>query len=362
MGPGRKRQRNRSLQRLARMSDGGVGNAMKGGETRTGQCGAEVLHDDPCVAQFMAHLEHERNASPHTISNYLLDLAQFARFTWTVDAIAPFAWGEVDKFRARAFLVDSQKRGSEATTTSRKLSTLRSFFKFMEREEMVSANPFMGLKAPKRARKLPNFLSVDEINRLLAAPMKNWGEREPIKGDRERRMAEYAAKRDAAILEVLYSTGGRVSEVGGLTEQAVDMLTGVVQVRGKGKKERLCALGRPACKALKEAVNLRDALWPELGKRVRGGKPLFVNVRGDRLTTRSIERLLKKYLMTAGLNPSISPHALRHSFATHMLDAGADLRSVQELLGHASLSTTQIYTHVTVEKLKKVYDDAHPRA
>ncbi len=321
-----------------------------------------MLHDDSCVAQFLAHLEHERNASPHTISNYLLDIAQFARFTWTVDAISPFAWDRVDRFQARAFLIDSQKRGSEATTTSRKLSTLRTFFKFMEREAMVPANPFMGLKAPKRARKLPHFLSVDEVNRLLAAPMKNWMKKGGARGEKERRMVEYASKRDAAILEVLYSTGGRVSEVAGLSEHAVDMLTGVVQVRGKGKKERLCALGRPACKALKEAVNLRDALWPEISKRGRGVKPLFVNFRGDRLTTRSIERLLKKYLITAGLNPAISPHALRHSFATHMLDAGADLRSVQELLGHASLSTTQIYTHVTVEKLKKVYDDAHPRA
>ena len=324
--------------------------------------GAAQLHADPCVVQFMAHLEHERNASPHTISNYLLDIAQFARFTWTVDALPPYAWGGVDRFLARAFLVDSQKRGSEATTTSRKLSSLRAFFRYMEREEMVEANPFTGLKAPKRARKLPHFLSVDEINRLLAAPMKCWTDRKVPKGDRERRMAEYAAKRDAAILEVLYSTGGRVGEVAGLSEAAVDMLTGVVQVRGKGKKERLCALGRPACRALKEAVNLRDALWPAITKRGRGVKPLFVNFRGERLTTRSIERLLKKYLVEARLNPAISPHALRHSFATHMLDAGADLRSVQELLGHASLSTTQIYTHVTVEKLKKVYDEAHPRA
>lgn len=324
--------------------------------------GAAMLHADPCVGQFLAHLEHERNASPHTISNYLLDIAQFARFTWTADASPPFAWGGADRFQARAFLVDSQKRGSEATTTSRKLSSLRAFFKYMEREEMVASNPFAGLKAPKRARKLPHFLSVDEVNRLLAAPIKCWTDRKTPEGGRERSMTEYAAKRDAAILEVLYSTGGRVSEVAGLSEAAVDMLTGVAQVRGKGKKERLCALGRPACRALREAVNLRDALWPEVAKRAGGVKPLFVNCRGDRLTTRSIERLLKKYLVEARLNPAISPHALRHSFATHMLDAGADLRSVQELLGHASLSTTQIYTHVTVEKLKKVYDEAHPRA
>lgn len=331
-------------------------------QQRTGSGGAEAMHGDPCVAQFLAHLEHERNASPHTISNYLLDIAQFARFTWTADALPPYAWGGVDRFQARAFLVDSQKRGSEATTTARKLSSLRTFFKFLEREEMISASPFTGLKAPKRARKLPHFLSVDEVNRLLAAPGRLWDEGKPPGGKRERQMAEYGARRDAAILEVLYSTGGRVSEVAGLSEPSVDMLSGVVRVRGKGKKERLCALGRPAVKALKAALGIRDAMWPDIARRTRGDRPLFVNMRGDRLTTRSVERLLKKYLAAAGLNPGISPHALRHSFATHMLDAGADLRSVQELLGHASLSTTQIYTHVTVEKLKKVYDETHPRA
>lgn len=327
-----------------------------------GTGGAEQLSADPCVAQFLSHLEHERNASPHTIANYRLDIAQFARFTWTADALAPYAWGGVDRFQARAFLVDSQKRGSEAATTGRKLSSLRSFFKFMEREEMIPASPFTGLKAPKRARKLPHFLSVDEVNRLLAAPAKLWDEGGRPKGERERRMAEYAARRDAAILETLYSTGGRVSEVAGLSDPALDMLSGVVRVRGKGRKERLCALGRPAVRAVKDALSLRDALWPAIARMPRGDKPLFVNTRGERLTTRSIERLLKKYLLAAGLNAEISPHALRHSFATHMLDAGADLRSVQELLGHASLSTTQIYTHVTVEKLKKVYDEAHPRA
>ncbi len=327
-----------------------------------GSSGAEHLQGDPCVAQFVAHLEHERNASPHTLSNYLLDIAQFARFTWTADASAPYAWGSVDRFQARAFLVDSQKRGREASTTSRKLSSLRTFFKFMEREEMIQSSPFAGLKAPKRARKLPHFLSVEEVNRLLSAPARLWEEGPRPEGARERAMAEYAARRDSAILETLYSTGGRVSEVAGLSEPAVDTLSGVVRVRGKGRKERLCALGRPAVKAIQASLRIRDALWPDMGRRPRGDKPMFLNVRGERLTTRSIERLLKKYLVTAGLNPEISPHALRHSFATHMLDAGADLRSVQELLGHASLSTTQIYTHVTVEKLKKVYDDAHPRA
>ena len=321
-----------------------------------------MMTDDPCVAQFAAHLEHERSASTHTVTGYLIDIAQFVRFTWTGDALPPYAWGAVDRFKARAFLIDFQKQGSEATTTARKLSSLRSFFKFMEREGMVGTNPFAGLKAPKRARKLPPFLSQEEIGRLLDAPMGLWKHAKPRRKEREQHLAEYAASRDSAMLEVLYSTGGRVSEIAGLQEAQVDLLSGMVEVRGKGKKERLCALGRPACKILRASLVLRNALWPEVERRRPGDKPLFLNVRGGRLTTRSVERLLKKYLAAANLNPKISPHALRHSFATHMLDSGADLRSVQELLGHASLSTTQIYTHVTVEKMKKVYDDAHPRA
>lgn len=324
--------------------------------------GGAVMTDDSCVAQFAAHLEHERNASVHTVANYLMDIAQFVRFAWSGDALPPYDWNEVDRFKARAFLVDFQKRGSEATTTARKLSSMRSFYKYMEREEMARVNPFMGLKAPKRARKLPSFLSPEEVIRLLDAPMALWKDAKCRLKARERMLAEYAARRDAALIEVLYSTGGRVSEAAGLMESQVDRVNGVVQVRGKGKKERLGALGKPALKALQGSLALRDELWPELARRRPVDRPIFMNTRGGRLTTRSVERLLKKYLSAAGLNPLISPHALRHSFATHMLDAGADLRSVQELLGHASLSTTQIYTHVTVEKMKRVYDDAHPRA
>ncbi len=324
--------------------------------------GARRLAEDSLAGQFLAYLEHERNASAHTVAGYMMDMAQFARFTWGGDALPPFAWGEVDRFAARRFLVSSQKEGAAATTTSRKLSSLRAFYKFLEREGLVPSNPFNGLKAPKRARNLPQFLSVDEVTRLLAMPAKGWDEGERPRGARERQMAEYIARRDEAILETLYSTGGRVSEVAGLQESSADMLSGVVVVRGKGKKERLCALGRPALKSLRRALEIRNTIWPEIGARTRGEKPLFVNARGGRLTSRSIERLLKQYLQSAGLNHELSPHALRHSFATHMLEAGADLRSVQELLGHASLSTTQIYTHVTVETMKKAYRNAHPRA
>ena len=316
---------------------------------------------DRCVAHFLKYLENERNASPHTVSNYLLDIEQFAS---TVTAVKPqgrsgnFRWDDVDALGARKFLVEFQKRGCQATTTGRKLSSLRSFYRFLLREEYVGSNPFSGLRAPKRGRNLPDILSVQEIGRLLDMPaklMKKPAVRDPKMPSG---FDEYAALRDAAILEVLYSTGARVSEAAGLTEADVDILSGIVKLRGKGKKERLAPLGGPAGRALSAVIKKAAQLWPEKNR----VKPVFLNVKGKVLTTRSMERIMKRYLVAAGLNANLSPHALRHSFATHLLDAGADLRSVQELLGHASLSTTQIYTHITVDRLRKVYEDAHPRA
>jgi integrase/recombinase XerC len=316
------------------------------------------ISTDPRVAHFLRYMETERNASRHTISNYLVDMQQFVRFTWGEKAQAPFKWNDADRFSARKFLVEFQKAGREAVTTGRKLSALRSFYKFLQREDYADHNPFSGLRAPKKVRKLPDILSVAEVVRLLEAPAKGLKKPEKADGRGPDPLHEYAAIRDTAILETLYSTGGRVSEIAGLTEDAIDLLSGVARVRGKGKKERLCPLGNPACKALRECIRRSAALWPHKERQRR----VFLNVKGKPLTTRSIERMMKTYLIEAGLDAKFSPHVLRHSFATHMLDAGADLRSVQELLGHSSLSTTQIYTHVTVERLKKVYDDAHPRA
>lgn len=315
----------------------------------------DLLMKDKGVDHFVKYLESERNASRLTIRNYLVDIGQFAEMAWGRESVPPFAWGDCDRFKARGFLVGFQKGGSESSTTGRKLSSLRSFYRFLERESYLDSNPFSGLRAPKRGRKLPAVLSIDDIVRLLDAPMKMFRRAAKKKSAEE----EYAAMRDAAILEVLYSTGGRISEVAGLTENMVDLLSGVIRVRGKGKKERLCPLGGPASRAMREMLKRGELLWKEGRSHERA---VFRNLRGQPLTTRSIERSLKKYLAEAGLNARITPHALRHSFATHMLDAGADLRSVQELLGHSSLSTTQIYTHVTVDRLKKVYDDAHPRA
>ena len=316
---------------------------------------------DPCVAHFVRYMETERNASKHTTSNYLVDIRQFVKFTWGENAAPPFKWTEADRFAARKFLVEFQKAGKEATTTGRKLSSVRSFYKFLQREEYVDHNPFGGLRAPKKAQKLPDILSVAEVTRLLGAPARSLKSSPVSGGGRPVPLREYAAARDTGILEVLYSTGARVSEIAELPADYVDLLSGVIRVRGKGKKERMCPLGAPACKALREALNKAAELWPP-AKSGRSTRPVFMNLNGKRLTTRSIERTMKKYLIEAGLSSKFSPHVLRHSFATHMLDAGADLRSVQELLGHSSMSTTQIYTHVTVERLKKVYDETHPHA
>lgn len=316
---------------------------------------------DPCLRDFITYLETEREASRYTVRNYVVDVSQFVGFTWGDGARPPFDWGRVDRYGARRFLVMCQKKGLSSSTTGRKLAGLRSFYRFLEREGVLAANPFSGLRPPKKGRRLPEVLSVAEVERLVSAPLKLL-KREPDRGARERKAERaYRGLRDAALFEVLYSTGARVGEVTGLSEADVDLLSGVVKVRGKGKKERLCPLGNPACRAVRQALQAAEALWGG-GSGRRSARPVFRNARGDRLTARSVERIMKGYLAAANLDTRLTPHVLRHSFATHMLDAGADLRSVQELLGHASMSTTQIYTHVSVEHLKRVYEQAHPHA
>ena len=315
---------------------------------------------DPCVRHFLNYLESERNASRHTRLNYLLDIRQFARFTWPDFKGRSWPWAEADRYAARKFLVEFQKTGLANTTTSRKLAALRSFYRFLERESYVTLNPFGGLRGPKKPRTLPDVLSIQEVERLLAAPLRLFRRTADVKSPIPPALREYAALRDAALLELLYSTGARVSEAAGLLESGLDLLSGVIKVRGKGMKERLCPLGRPACAALRDMRARAEDLWP--APKSRRELPIFRNLKGGPLTTRTVERMMKKYLVEADLRHTFSPHALRHSFATHLLDAGADLRSVQELLGHASLSTTQIYTHVSIERIRNVYEEAHPHA
>jgi len=319
-----------------------------------------VTTEDAGLSDFVQYLRVEKNASVHTVDNYLMDIQQFVSHAWGVGAAPPYEWATVNRMHARSFLVYFQKAGCKPSTTSRKLSSLRSLFKFLQREERIKNNPFSGLPLPKREKYLPNILSVEEVARLLDAPKKLL--EDPLVKPRGSELFNtYAMARDTAILEMLYSTGTRLSELTSLTERQLDLLGGVITVYGKGKKERICPLGSPAARAMMTCIEYRDSFFAALDK---PGKPksFFLNKNGDPISNRSVERMMKKYLGFAGLNTALSPHAMRHSFATHLLDAGADLRSVQELLGHASLSTTQIYTHVSIERLKEVYDLAHPRA
>ena len=235
---------------------------------------------------------------------------------------------------------------------------MRSFYRYMQREQLAHDNPFSGLIAPKRQKLLPKYMTVEEVGRLLDTPQLFWKDAYEKEIAKDEESARFSAARDAAILEVIYSGGLRISEALGLNMEDLDLISGVMRVRGKGKKERLCGLGNPAIRALRKYFPVR---------RMRSGNerrnaPVFVNRFGQRLTTRSFQRNFKLYLRAAGLPLDMTPHKLRHSFATHLLDAGADLRSVQELLGHANLSTTQIYTHISTERMKAVYNKAHPRA
>lgn len=288
------------------------------------------------VASFLNFLAAEKNASPHTVKNYRIDLREFSLFLKEKDC------REVTYLDIRSFLAYLKGRTYSRSSISRKLACLRSFFKYLARENLLETNPAAGIQTPKREKRLPQFLNPEEVIRLLEAPAKNtWEE-----------------KRDKAILETLYSSGLRVSELVGLNQEDVDVFGGLVRVRGKGKKERIVPLGQMALKALQSYVEHK----PSRDHRNALKAPLYLNRSGGRLSDRSIRRMILKYTRRIALNKEVSPHTLRHSFATHMLDRGADLRSVQELLGHENLSTTQIYTHVTTKRLKEAYDAAHPHA
>jgi integrase/recombinase XerC len=298
--------------------------------------------------KFEDHLRIERNASAHTLRSYSADLVQFDNFL-SEKNLAQGPNGEaavekIDHLMIRAFL-GHLYRDHKKSSLGRKLASLRSFFKYLVQEGYLAQNPAEIVATPRQEKPLPNFMPVDEVFALLDIPdgSKTWG------------------ARDKAILETLYSTGIRVSELVGLSDGDLDFTLGIIRVLGKGSKERIVPIGEKAMDAIRECMKQRDAVVTKTeGRDVK--TPIFVNTRGGRLTSRSVGRILEKYLLQGGLWRKISPHALRHSFATHLLDAGADLRAIQELLGHASLSTTQRYTHVSIDKLMEVYDRAHPRA
>jgi integrase/recombinase XerC len=296
------------------------------------------------VRGFLRYLEAERHASPLTVRNYATELRFFRE--WLLAEIRPTpGWAQLELIHFRRYLMHLDKQGRSRASVLLKLSALRSLFRWMIRQGLLKKNPMSGLVSPKRQRKLPKFLSVAELSRLLDAPMQLLQSEQLDRG---------TALRDRAILETFYSTGIRVHELVGLNLDDLDPLGETLRVRGKGKKMRLDPIGEPAIRAIKE--------YHQVAGVARRNGPIFFSHRGGRLTPRWVQKLLKRHLAAAGLDPDITPHTLRHSFATHLLNAGADLRSVQELLGHAHLSTTQIYTHVTTDRLKKVYDQAHPRA
>lgn len=295
---------------------------------------------DACRDAFMRYLRLEKNSSEHTLSAYSTDLGQFQDFL-EKERGGAVRLRKVTHVTIRAFMARLQGEGVGKSSLARKVSALRSFFRFLQREGAVEANPARLVSLPRRGRKLPVFLDRAEIEALLAAPDPD----------------TFAGRRDRAVLEVLYSTGMRVAALIGINLGDLDLLGEVVKVREKRKKERLCPLGRPALAALQAYLELHPFRGPGAAARA-----LFLNRSGKRLSVRWVQLMLDRSVLKAGIAKKVSPHSLRHSFATHLLDAGADLRSVQELLGHASLTTTQVYTHVSPGRLKKVYEAAHPRA
>lgn len=295
------------------------------------------------LADFLQHLGLEMNSSVQTVKSYREDLAQalqFIRDHLKKSSVEPRDWNTRS---LRGFLAWMHEQGYSKATIARRLAATRTFGKFLRRDGTLATNPSESLRSPRLDRNLPHFLTVADMRKLLATPKAN-----PLFGSR-----------DAAILESLYSAGLRVGEVVGLNLDDIDLTDGVLVVRGKGKKERIALLGDEALVAVRHWLPDRAALLAGLG---RESPAVFLNKNGGRLTVRSVGRLLERYLALAGLDPRTTPHTLRHSFATHMLDAGADIRGVQELLGHKSLATTQIYTHVTTQRLQDGYLKAHPRA
>jgi len=291
---------------------------------------------------FLDYLSIEKNASPHTIQDYNTDIKNFIEFITNHEILAVVP-GTVNSIMLRAYLNHLKKKEYSRRTIARKIAALRSFFRYLCREDIILDNPFTGLRTPKLEKRLPSFFDQIEIEKLLQLPADN-----------------LLGYRDRAILELLYASGSRVGELTGLQIRDIDFLNRCILIYGKGSKERIVPIG---CKAVDAVQKYLDFSRPRLCANIElSHEALFVNHRGGPLTDRSVRRILEKYVDIMALAKHVSPHTIRHSFATHLLDNGADLRCVQELLGHVSLSTTQIYTHISKEKLKTVYHNSHPRA
>ena len=300
--------------------------------------------------QFLDHLRYERNVSAHTLRNYESDLQQFLEHVAPTEAKSGQRdepdLAQIDHITIREWLASLHSDKKKKSSIARKLAALRTFFQFLVREGVIESNPAKLVATPRKEKKLPVHLSVEDAVRFIETP-------DP---------ATEFGKRDRAILELLYATGVRVSELVQLNLRDLDLNNKLLRVFGKRRKERIVPFGEPALKALKDYLAVRESFLMKAPAARRDAQPLILNYQGTRMTTRSVGRLIEKYIrLCAGIH-DISPHALRHSFATHLLDSGADLRDIQALLGHARLSTTQVYTHVSMEKLVEVYDKAHPKA
>lgn len=298
------------------------------------------------IEQFGVHLRNERNCSPHTFRNYLSDLRQFHRYLvdegLCQDQRKAVDLRQVDRHVVRAYL-GALSKVCRKSSIGRKLAALKGFFRYLVRERHIVRDPLSVFASPKQEKPLPAFLSVDDMFRLLGS----------VRGIGSPEI------RDRAVLEVLYSTGIRVSELVGLNWGDIDFQLGILRVLGKGSKERIVPVGEVALQALRDYGFEQGKKWRRAAK---GETPVFLNRLGGRITTRSVARIVDKHLRVAGIPIRVGPHGLRHTFATHLLNSGADLRAIQEMLGHVSLSTTQRYTHVNLDQLTAVYDRAHPRA
>lgn len=298
---------------------------------------------EQAIQAFLEHLRLERGASSHTVKAYREDLSALGAFLATTSPTGKATTSSLTTPRLRMYLASLHEQRLAKSTVARRLASTRTFLKFLCRQGVLAKDPAVGLRTPKLRRRLPGFLSIKEMEKLLDAPDPNT----PL------------GRRDRAILETFYSTGLRVSELVGINLADLDLDGGIVTVRGKGKRERIAPLGSRAVRAIRAWLDLRGRLG---NAKNFDSQAMFLNHLGARISARSVARILTRWLARAGISTAASPHTIRHSFATHLLDQGADIRSVQELLGHRSLSSTQIYTHVSSRRMREIYERAHPRA
>lgn len=304
---------------------------------------------DPRIADFLTHLAKERDVSPHTIAAYRRDLAGLLAFLQEHLGERDIAWERVDRLTMRAWMAHLHRRGLSKRSSARALSAARSFYRFLHRADLVEVNPARAVGSPKLERYLPGHLDRSQVETLLAAAATR------------AREGRFTDVRDLAILELFYSTGLRISELRGIDVADLDLVAGLVKVRGKGRKERIVPVGGPAQRALREYERAREGPIGTAGPKAER-RAFFLSRRGRRISPRALHDAVSARLRQVDEGAGLSAHALRHTFATHLLDGGADLRAVQELLGHSSISTTQIYTHTSVERLKQVHRSSHPRA